>query len=165
MRDTTIIPFPPEIVDRGLPSDYGQVVTVSTSRLRQERVSDVIPGSRWRIDTQPYREVIPNRCRVGRCPHIKGVKVTAVVPSGASTGIYETLELSDGESDYLGKMSIRLLTTSCYIIMKDDFNHLGSSSCVQLGANGIIDACKPGAIVNGIRLYKAKIEEQQVNID
>ena len=52
-----------------------------------------------------------------------------------------------------------------YILMKDDFNHLGSSFCVQLGANGIIDACKPGAIVNGIRLYKAKIEEQQVNID
>ncbi|KAL0807407.1 hypothetical protein Bca101_099899 [Brassica carinata] len=68
-------------------------------------------------------------------------QVTAVVPSGASTGIYETLELSDGGSDYLGK------------------------DVYKLGANGIIDACKPGAIVNGIRLYKAKIEEQQVNID
>ncbi|WZY91412.1 hypothetical protein YC2023_063741 [Brassica napus] len=77
----------------------------------------------------------------GRCPHIKGVKVTAVVPSGAFTGIYETLELSDGGSDYLGK------------------------DASKLGANCIIDACKPGVIVNGIRLYKAKIEEQQVNID
>ncbi|KAG2253838.1 hypothetical protein Bca52824_083974 [Brassica carinata] len=69
---------------------------------------------------------------------LSGVKVTAVVPSGASTGIYETLELSDGGSDYLGK------------------------DVYKLGANGIIDACKPGAIVNGIRLYKAKIEEQQI---
>ena len=32
-----------------------------------------------------------------------GVKVTAAVPSGASTGIYEALELRDGGSDYLGK--------------------------------------------------------------
>ncbi|KAL4376194.1 hypothetical protein GQ457_02G012370 [Hibiscus cannabinus] len=32
-----------------------------------------------------------------------GIKTRAVVPSGASTGIYETLELRDGGSDYLGK--------------------------------------------------------------
>ncbi|KAK8558424.1 hypothetical protein V6N13_103601 [Hibiscus sabdariffa] len=32
-----------------------------------------------------------------------GIKARAVVPSGASTGIYEALELRDGGSDYLGK--------------------------------------------------------------
>ena len=32
-----------------------------------------------------------------------GAKVSAAVPSGASTGIYEALELRDGGSDYLGK--------------------------------------------------------------
>lgn len=59
----------------------------------------------------------------------------------------------------------REIHVSCsYSIMKEDFNHLGSSSCVQLGANDILDACKPGAILNGIRLYKRKVEEQQVNI-
>ncbi|XP_075109210.1 enolase-like [Nicotiana tabacum] len=32
-----------------------------------------------------------------------GVWARAAVPSGASTGIYEALELRDGGSDYLGK--------------------------------------------------------------
>ncbi|XP_028106179.1 enolase-like [Camellia sinensis] len=32
-----------------------------------------------------------------------GVKARAAVPSGASTGTYEALELRDGGSDYLGK--------------------------------------------------------------
>ncbi|KAL4387026.1 hypothetical protein GQ457_09G005360 [Hibiscus cannabinus] len=32
-----------------------------------------------------------------------GIKARVVVPSGASTGIYETLELRDGGSDYIGK--------------------------------------------------------------
>ncbi|KAH0885784.1 hypothetical protein HID58_061880 [Brassica napus] len=93
-----------------------------------------------------------------RCPHIKGVKVTAVVPSGAFTGIYETLELSDGGSDYLGKDASKAVDNfMVYELMEPKMS--------GLGANCIIDACKPGVIVNGIRLYKAKIEEQQVNID
>ncbi|KAJ6386562.1 hypothetical protein OIU78_016475 [Salix suchowensis] len=32
-----------------------------------------------------------------------GTSARAAVPSGASTGIYEALELRDGGSDYLGK--------------------------------------------------------------
>ena len=40
---------------------------------------------------------------IGRCPHIKSVKVRYVVPSGALVGIYEDLELKDGGSNYLGK--------------------------------------------------------------
>ena len=40
---------------------------------------------------------------IGRCPHIKSVKVRYVVPTGALVGIYEDLELRDGGSNYLGK--------------------------------------------------------------
>ncbi|KAH0897643.1 hypothetical protein HID58_047211 [Brassica napus] len=41
---------------------------------------------------------------IGRCPHIKSVKVRYVVPSGALVGIYEDLELRDGGSNYIGKI-------------------------------------------------------------
>ena len=32
-----------------------------------------------------------------------GIKTSAIVPSGASTGMYEAIELRDGEKRYMGK--------------------------------------------------------------
>ena len=40
--------------------------------------------------------------------------VSAAVPSGASTGIYEAVELRDGDkSDHLGKSNIKVIKILC----------------------------------------------------
>ncbi|KAG2296453.1 hypothetical protein Bca52824_043122 [Brassica carinata] len=79
-----------------------------------------------------------------------GVKVTAAVPSGASTGIYEALELRDGGSDYLGKGVSKAVGNVNSII--------GPALIGKLGANAILAVslavCKAGAVVSGIPLYK-----------
>ncbi|CAN8316682.1 unnamed protein product [Cochlearia groenlandica] len=108
-----------------------------------------------------------------------GVKVRAAVPSGASTGIYEALELRDGGSDYLGKGVSKAVGNVNSIIGPaligkdptqqtaiDNFmvHELDGTQnewgwCKQkLGANAILAVslavCKAGAVVNGIPLYK-----------
>ncbi|KAJ0262166.1 Bifunctional enolase 2/transcriptional activator [Hirschfeldia incana] len=108
-----------------------------------------------------------------------GVKVTAAVPSGASTGIYEALELRDGGSDYLGKGVSKAVGNVNSIIGPaligkdptqqtaiDNFmvHELDGTQnewgwCKQkLGANAILAVslavCKAGAVVSGIPLYK-----------
>ncbi|KAL0720967.1 hypothetical protein Bca4012_035566 [Brassica carinata] len=108
-----------------------------------------------------------------------GVKVTAAVPSGASTGIYEALELRDGGSDYLGKGVSKAVGNVNNIIGPaligkdptqqtaiDNFmvHELDGTQnewgwCKQkLGANAILAVslavCKAGAVVSGIPLYK-----------
>ncbi|KAG2309203.1 hypothetical protein Bca52824_028951 [Brassica carinata] len=107
-----------------------------------------------------------------------GVKVTAAVPSGASTGIYEALELRDGGSDYLGKGVSKAVGVNNIIgpalIGKDPTQQTAIDNfmvheldgtqnewgwCKQkLGANAILAVslavCKAGAVVSGIPLYK-----------
>nr|AAQ77241.1 enolase [Brassica napus] len=108
-----------------------------------------------------------------------GVKVTAAVPSGASTGIYEALGLRDGGSDYLGKGASKAVGNVNNIIGPaligkdptqqtaiDNFmvHELDGTQnewgwCKQkLGANAILAVslavCKAGAVVSGIPLYK-----------
>uniref|UniRef100_M4DL50 phosphopyruvate hydratase n=1 Tax=Brassica campestris TaxID=3711 RepID=M4DL50_BRACM len=108
-----------------------------------------------------------------------GVKVTAAVPSGASTGIYEALELRDCGSDYLGKGVSKAVGNVNNIIGPaligkdptqqtaiDNFmvHELDGTQnewgwCKQkLGANAILAVslavCKAGAVVSGIPLYK-----------
>ncbi|ANM62807.1 Bifunctional enolase 2/transcriptional activator [Arabidopsis thaliana] len=108
-----------------------------------------------------------------------GIKVTAAVPSGASTGIYEALELRDGGSDYLGKGVSKAVGNVNNIIGPaligkdptqqtaiDNFmvHELDGTQnewgwCKQkLGANAILAVslavCKAGAVVSGIPLYK-----------
>uniref|UniRef100_A0A2N9IC10 phosphopyruvate hydratase n=1 Tax=Fagus sylvatica TaxID=28930 RepID=A0A2N9IC10_FAGSY len=103
----------------------------------------------------------------------------AAVPSGASTGIYEALELRDGGSDYLGKgVSKAVENVNAIIgpalIGKDPTDQTGIDNfmvqqldgtvnewgwCKQkLGANAILAVslavCKAGAAVNKIPLYK-----------
>ncbi|CAL0333210.1 unnamed protein product [Lupinus luteus] len=108
-----------------------------------------------------------------------GTFARAAVPSGASTGVYEALELRDGGSDYLGKGVSKAVQNVNTIIAPallgkdptkqteiDNFmvqqldgtvNEWGW--CKQkLGANAILAVslavCKAGALVKKIPLYK-----------
>nr|KJB36422.1 hypothetical protein B456_006G158500 [Gossypium raimondii] len=108
-----------------------------------------------------------------------GKKARAAVPSGASTGIYEALELRDGGSDYLGKgVSKAVANVNTIIgpalIGKDPTQQTAIDNfmvqqldgtqnewgwCKQkLGANAILAVslavCKAGAEVLNIPLYK-----------
>ncbi|PPE02886.1 hypothetical protein GOBAR_AA39094 [Gossypium barbadense] len=112
-----------------------------------------------------------------------GKKVRAAVPSGASTGIYEALELRDGGSDYLGKgVSKAVANVNTIIgpalIGKDPTEQTAIDNfmvqqldgtqnewgwCKQtLGANAILAVslavCKAGAEVKNIPLIKNVVE-------
>ena len=108
-----------------------------------------------------------------------GTLARAAVPSGASTGIYEALELRDGGSDYLGKGVSKAVANVNTIIGpallgKDPTDQAGIDNfmvqqldgtqnewgwCKQkLGANAILAVslavCKAGASVLKLPLYK-----------
>lgn len=108
-----------------------------------------------------------------------GVFARAAVPSGASTGIYEALELRDGGSDYLGKGVSKAVNNVNSIIApaligKDPTDQTALDNymvheldgtqnewgwCKQkLGANAILAVslaiCKAGAAVRNVPLYK-----------
>ncbi|KVH99923.1 Enolase [Cynara cardunculus var. scolymus] len=108
-----------------------------------------------------------------------GTWTRAAVPSGASTGIYEALELRDGGSDYLGKGVSKAVSNvntviGPAIVGKDPTDQTGIDNymvqqldgtknewgwCKQkLGANAILAVslaiCKAGASVLNIPLYK-----------
>ncbi|KAH7537908.1 hypothetical protein FEM48_Zijuj03G0142800 [Ziziphus jujuba var. spinosa] len=108
-----------------------------------------------------------------------GTLARAAVPSGASTGIYEALELRDGGSDYLGKGVLKAVENvntiiapalvgkdpteqakiDNYMVQQLDGTVNEWGWCKQkLGANAILAVslavCKAGAIVNKIPLYK-----------
>ncbi len=97
----------------------------------------------------------------------------ASVPSGASTGIHEALELRDGEKRYLGKGVLKAINNVNKIIAKKlighdctkqrDIDNLmieldGTSNKSKLGANAIVGVsmavCKAGALESGLPLYK-----------
>ncbi|KAH0632442.1 hypothetical protein AABB24_015380 [Solanum stoloniferum] len=108
-----------------------------------------------------------------------GVFARAAVPSGASTGIYEALELRDGGSDYLGKGVSKAVNNVNSIIGpaligKDPTDQTGLDNFMvheldgtqnewgwckeKLGANAILAVslavCKAGAAVRNVPLYK-----------
>ncbi|KAL3825821.1 hypothetical protein ACJIZ3_021850 [Penstemon smallii] len=108
-----------------------------------------------------------------------GIFARAAVPSGASTGVYEALELRDGGSDYLGKGVSKAVNNvnsiiAPAIIGKDPTNQTAIDNfmvqqldgtqnewgwCKQkLGANAILAVslalCKAGAAALNIPLYK-----------
>jgi enolase len=81
------------------------------------------------------------------------IKAFAIVPSGASTGKYEALELRDGKKDYLGKSVSKAVDNVNYLIAKkvvgmsfldqkalDDFliKLDGTPNKSKLGANAIL---------------------------
>ncbi|KAJ0620340.1 putative phosphopyruvate hydratase [Helianthus annuus] len=92
-----------------------------------------------------------------------GTLARAAVPSGASTGIYEALELRDGGSDYLGKGVLKNPTEQTkidnFMVQELDGTTNEWGWCKQkLGANAILAVslavCKAGASVKKIPLYK-----------
>jgi len=97
----------------------------------------------------------------------------AAVPSGASTGIYEALELRDQDKRYNGKGVLKAVNNINKIIAKelvgenatnqgktdDELVMLdGTDNKERLGANAILGVsmavCKAGALKKGIPLYK-----------
>lgn len=95
----------------------------------------------------------------------------AMVPSGASTGIHEALELRDGGKRYLGKGVLTAVKNVDIIAEKivglePNQNEIdkvmleldGTENKSKLGANAILGVsmavCKAGAKVNGIPLYQ-----------
>ena len=97
----------------------------------------------------------------------------ASVPSGASTGIHEALELRDGGKRFLGKGVLKAVDNVNKIILKKlishdctkqrDIDNLmieldGTDNKSRLGANGIVGVsiavCKAGALESGLPLYK-----------
>ncbi|KAK9127643.1 hypothetical protein Syun_016440 [Stephania yunnanensis] len=108
-----------------------------------------------------------------------GTFARAAVPSGASTGVYEALELRDGGSDYLGKGVLKAVANvnkiigpaligkdaadqtaiDNYMVQQLDGTVNEWGWCKQkLGANAILAVslavCKAGASVKKIPLYK-----------
>ncbi|KAH1258724.1 Enolase [Glycine max] len=98
-----------------------------------------------------------------------GTFARAAVPSGASTGIYEALELRDGGSDYLGKGVSKAVDNVNTIIApalvgKDPTQQTAIDNLMvqqldgTLGANAILAVslavCKAGAAVLKVPLYK-----------
>jgi len=103
-----------------------------------------------------------------------GLKVTAAVPSGASTGIHEACELRDGDkARYMGKgvtKAVESVNTTLKTELKGmdvlDLAALDKKMCEidgtpnksKLGANAILGvsmaACKAGADAKGIPLYR-----------
>jgi enolase len=97
----------------------------------------------------------------------------ASVPSGASTGKHEALELRDNERRYLGKGVLKAVSNVNNIIAKEligrdctkqrEIDELmieldGSPNKSNLGANAILAVsmavCKAGALESGLPLYK-----------
>jgi enolase len=103
----------------------------------------------------------------------EGYIARAIVPSGASTGKYEALELRDGKKPYLGKSVMNAVynvnkTISKNLIGKRPENQAeidnimlkldGTPNKSKLGANAILGVsmavCRAGAFSAGIPLYK-----------
>lgn len=100
-------------------------------------------------------------------------KFTAAVPSGASTGIHEAVELRDGGKDYMGKGVLKAVENLNKIIAPaligmDPTKQLevdnkmieldGTENKGKLGANSILAVsmavCKAGAAEKDVPLYK-----------
>ncbi|MFX0016728.1 MAG: phosphopyruvate hydratase [Promethearchaeota archaeon] len=105
------------------------------------------------------------------CTLDDGTLTRAMVPSGASTGIYEALELRDGGTRLMGKSVSEAVTNirtiAPQLVGRDaqdqtEIDHLlleidGTENKSNLGANAILGismaVCKAGAISQGIPLY------------
>lgn len=101
------------------------------------------------------------------------IKATAIVPSGASTGKYEALELRDGKKEYLGKSVMKAVKNVNKIIAKKivgmeflDQKSIdetmialdGTKNKSKLGANAILGVsmavCRLAALIKQKQLYE-----------
>ncbi|RZC57754.1 hypothetical protein C5167_005057 [Papaver somniferum] len=155
---------------------------VSESESESEKISEIIRVMATTIKAIKARQIFDSRGNptVEVDVHLTdGTLARAAVPSGASTGVYEALELRDGGSDYLGKGVSKAVENvngiiGPALIGKDPTKQVeldnlmvqqldGTQNewgwCKQkLGANAILAVslaiCKAGASVNKIPLYK-----------
>jgi enolase len=129
-------------------------------------ISDLV--AREILDSRGNPTVEVDLCTKG------GLKVTAAVPSGASTGIHEACELRDGDKTrYVGKGVTKAvaavnnelkaalvgMSVSDQKALDDKMNALdGTPNKSKLGANAILGvsmaACKAAAEASGMPLYK-----------
>ena len=129
-------------------------------------ISDLI--AREVLDSRGNPTVEVDLCTKG------GLKVTAAVPSGASTGIHEACELRDGDKTrYVGKgvtkavasvndtlaAALKGMDVSKQAELDAKMNELdGTPNKSKLGANAILGvsmaACKAAAEAKGMPLYK-----------
>jgi len=105
--------------------------------------------------------------------YFNSVKATAIVPSGASTGKYEALELRDGKKEYFGKSVMRAVNNVNTVISKkivgmnlldqksidDAMIQLdGTKNKSKLGANAMLGVsmavCRLAAKVKQKQLYE-----------
>lgn len=105
--------------------------------------------------------------------YFNDLKASAIVPSGASTGKYEALELRDGKKEYLGKSVMNAVDNVNYIISKkivgmelfdqksvdDALIALdGTKNKSKLGANALLGVsmavCRLAAVVKQKKLYE-----------
>ncbi len=101
------------------------------------------------------------------------IKASAIVPSGASTGKYEALELRDGKKEYLGKSVMKAVNNVNTIIAKklvgmEFLNQRnideamialdGTKNKSKLGANAILGVsmavCRLAALIKQKQLYE-----------
>lgn len=113
----------------------------------------------------------------------KGVVASAIVPSGASTGIYEAVELRDGDKKrYGGKGVLKAVENVNKLIaplLEDNFDVLnqrrldeflvkldGTKNKSKLGANAILGVslavAKARAMFNGKQLYQELLTDKQI---
>jgi enolase len=105
--------------------------------------------------------------------YFNNVKASAIVPSGASTGKYEALELRDGKKEYLGKSVMKAVTNVNTVIAKkivgmefldqkaidDALIALdGTKNKTKLGANAMLGVsmavCRLAALIKQKQLYE-----------
>jgi enolase len=115
--------------------------------------------------------------------YFNNVKASAIVPSGASTGKYEALELRDGKKEYLGKSVMKAVDNVNKIIAKklvgmefldqkavdDALIALdGTKNKSKLGANAILGVsmavCRLAATIKQKQLYEYIAELAGTNV-
>jgi enolase len=105
----------------------------------------------------------------------------AIVPSGASTGVHEALELRDGDKRFLGKGVMKAVSNVNKIAEKvvgmdctsqEEIDNVmleldGTENKSKLGANAILGvsmaACKAAALEKGVQLYEHVKEIAEVS--
>lgn len=132
-------------------------------------------GERMKIEKIHARQILDSRGNptIEVEVHTDGCTGTAAVPSGASTGKYEALELRDNKTDFHGKSVYKAVHNVCHVIspllkgMNVDeqrkidekmINEDGTKNKGKLGANAILGvsmACsRAGAISYGNHLHE-----------
>ena len=129
----------------------------------------------FKIKKIKAREVLDSRGNptIETCLSTDSCCAKSIVPSGASTGIHEALELRDNDGRYSGKGVLKAVSNVNGIIAKKlagidcrkqrEIDNLmveldGTESKSRLGANSILSvsmaACKAGACCSNMQLYQ-----------